>query len=296
MARTTSPLRYPGGKSSLLGLVSSILRKNQLDRGHYAEPFAGGGGLALSLLFKGDVAAIHLNDIDPAIAALWRSILDQPDELIELMNATPITLEERARQRQIYLECASDDVTLGFATLFLNRVNRSGIIRTGGVIGGLSQLGEYKLDCRFNKEDIAARIRRIARYRKRIHFTSMDAAEFLAKLANNLPLRSLVYADPPYYVKGADLYTSSYRHDDHVAFSKKLLAFERPWILTYDDAPEIRQMYKARRQFAFDLRYSAQIKRMGNELIVASKSLRVPQILKDRCVNIPQYRSSPQPA
>ncbi len=41
-------------------MVSAILRENKLDRGHYVEPFAGGGGLALSLLYKGDVGEIHL--------------------------------------------------------------------------------------------------------------------------------------------------------------------------------------------------------------------------------------------
>lgn len=291
MARTASPLRYPGGKSSLLAIVSSILKINKLDRGHYVEPFAGGAGLALSLLYKGDVAAIHLNDLDPAIAAFWRAVLNQSEDLIELMMSTPVTLEERARQREVYLNRNCDDVTLGFAALFLNRVNRSGIIRTGGVIGGLKQDGAYKLDCRFNKDDLAARVRRIARYRRRIHFTSMDAGELLSHLSGQLPQRSLVYADPPYYLKGAELYTSSFQHADHSEFCDKMLAFNSPWILTYDDVPQIRKMYRARRQFAFDLYYSAQVKRQGNELLVASKGLRLPQDLRARSVNVPQYRS-----
>jgi len=292
MARTASPLRYPGGKSSLLRLVSGILRLNRIDRGHYVEPFAGGAGLALSLLYKGDVGEIHLNDIDPAIAALWRAVLNHTDDLVELMHSTSVTIAERARQREIYFAQPEDDVTLGFATLFLNRVNRSGIIRTGGVIGGLAQTGRYRLDCRFNKADIEARIRRIARYRTRIRFSSLDAGIFLERLAGQLPVRSLIYADPPYFVKGAELYTSSFRPEDHEEFRDRLLTIERPWILTYDNAPEIKKLYGSRRQFGFDLYYSAQTKRTGSELLVASAGLRLPNELRDRQVHRPQYRSA----
>lgn len=180
MAKTASPLRYPGGKSALLKMVSSVLRANRLDRGHYVEPFAGGAGLALVLLYKGDVGEVHLNDIDPSIAALWRTMLGNAEALIDRMQTTPITIEERERQRSIYLKQGGDDLAIGFATLFLNRVNRSGIIKTGGVIGGLQQNGDYSMDCRFNIEDLGARIRRIAKYSERIHFTSLDANEHLS--------------------------------------------------------------------------------------------------------------------
>lgn len=40
---------------------------------------------------------------------------------------------------------------IGFATFFLNRTNRSGILKAG-VIGGKAQLGKWKIDVRFNKK------------------------------------------------------------------------------------------------------------------------------------------------
>ena len=79
MARGASPLRYPGGKTSMLSLAATILRDNGLERGHYAEPYAGGCGLALSLLYGGHVADIHINDIDPAVWAFWHSVLNRTD-------------------------------------------------------------------------------------------------------------------------------------------------------------------------------------------------------------------------
>lgn len=257
-------------------MVSSILRSNRLDRGHYVEPFAGGAGLALALLYKGDVGEIHLNDIDPSISALWRSILGNAEALIDVMQTTPVTIEERERQRSIYLNQEGDDVAIGFATLFLNRVNRSGIIKTGGAIGGVQQNGPYTIDCRFNKADLIARIRRIAKYSKRIHFTSIDAREHLKSVVDFLPPRALVYADPPYFVKGAELYTSAFTSDDHRNLRDALLNLSVPWILTYDNVAQVRTLYSACSQYSFDIYYSAHIKRTGTELLVASKALQLP--------------------
>ncbi len=274
-------------------MVSSILRLNQIDRGHYVEPFAGGGGLALSLLFKGDVAEIHLNDVDPAIAALWNSMLHSADGLIDLMMATPISIKERERQRTIYLDGCDDQLSRGFSALYLNRVNRSGIIKTGGVIGGLAQNGNYRMDCRFNRADLASRIRRISKYSSRIHFSSLDARAFLRSIDDRLPQRALIYADPPYFAKGAELYTSAFKIEDHASLRDRLLALKSRWILTYDNVSEIRTLYKARRQFAFDINYSAQIKRVGKELLVSAKGLRLPEELRTNQVHRPQYHKSP---
>lgn len=292
MSRTASPLRYPGGKSALLNMVSAILRDNKIDRGHYVEPFAGGGGLALSLLYKGDVGEIHLNDIDPAISALWEAMLSSADALIELMWSTPINIEERERQRQIYLSQGADRLTLGFSALYLNRVNRSGIIKTGGVIGGQNQNGNYLMDCRYNRLDLASRIKRISKHAKRIHFSSSDARVFLSEIDGKLPKRSLVYADPPYFAKGAELYTSSFGAEDHETLRNSMLALRSPWILTYDNVPQITALYLAYRQFSFDIKYSVQIKRVGKELLVASKGLRMTEDLRRGQSHRPQYRNT----
>ncbi len=281
MTRTASPLRYPGGKSALHNLVTEVLCANSLDGGHYAEPFAGGGGLALSLLFEGIVREIHLNDIDPAIAAFWRSILDKSEEICELIETTPVTIDEWHEQKSNYasLQDSGDDIRLGFATLFLNRTNRSGIIKGAGVIGGLRQTGNYLLDCRFNKSDLAKRIRRIAKYRHRIHFTQLDATDFLENVESVLPERSLICADPPYYGKGANLYTSFYKPEDHAVFARSMMKLESPWITTYDNCPEISAIYRLRRQFEFSVQYSAQTKRLGSELLIVSKGMRLPSDL-----------------
>lgn len=293
MARSNSPLRYPGGKTCLYELAAQILRLNKLERGHYAEPYAGGAGLALTLLFQGHVSDIHLNDIDRSVWAFWNAVLNQTDDLVELIRSTPVDIDQWHDQRNVYLNQQDfDNLTLGFSMFFLNRTNRSGIVKGAGVIGGLEQTGNYKIDCRFNREELTRRVRRIAKYRSRIHLHHLDALDFMNLMDERLPSRALFCIDPPYFNKGSSLYTSFYNPDDHAAVSQAVLGLARPWILTYDNTPEISHLYKARRQFSFDVNYSVQTKRVGTELLVASKGLKMPSEVRDRLYYRPQYRSA----
>lgn len=286
MALADSPLRYPGGKACLLDLTSTVLRLNKLERGHYAEPYAGGCGLALALLYGGHVADIHINDIDRSVWAFWHSVLNNTDAFVELIEKTPITVKEWYRQREIHLKMDSKrPLALGFSAFFLNRTNRSGIIKRAGVIGGLKQNGAYKIDCRFNRSDLSRRIRRIEKYKDRIHLSNLDALKFLTKCEKRLPQDSLFFIDPPYYQKGAALYTNFYAADDHKALAQHITGMDRNWIVTYDDAPEIRKLYRNRRQYCFDIKYSLHEKRIGTELLIASKGIKVPDSAKSRQVN-----------
>jgi DNA adenine methylase len=292
MALATSPLRYPGGKTCLLGPVSRILRGNRLERAHYAEPYAGGCGLALALLYGGFVSDIHINDIDPAIWSFWNLVLDQTEEFIKLINKTPVTMREWQRQRKILIDPSSDSDRLGFAAFFLNRTNRSGIIKRAGVIGGLQQRGDYAIDCRFNKEELVRRIRRIRKYRSRINLYRKDAIKFIDYVEQKLPIDTFLCIDPPYFHKGSSLYTSFYKRKDHEKVADRILKLKSPWILTYDYCEEIHQLYTARRQFQYTLNYSAQVKRLGTELLIASKGLRIPDDLRASQIHRPQYRTA----
>lgn len=291
----TSPLRYPGGKTCLLGPISRLLRANKLDRGHYAEPYAGGCGLALALLYGGFVSDIHVNDIDRAVWAFWHCVLNDTEEFITLMERTPVTLAEWKRQRRIFKEAPKDSpdvMSLGFAAFFLNRTNRSGIIKNAGVIGGLNQDGDYAIDCRFNKEELARRIRRVKKYRSRITLHRKDAIKFIDHVEQRLPPDTFLCIDPPYFGKGSSLYTSFYKRKDHEKVADRILKLKSPWILTYDYCKEIHDLYTERRQFQFSLNYSAMNKRLGTEILIASKGLRIPDDFRASQVHRPQYRSA----
>lgn len=276
MPITDTPLRYPGGKSQLAPLVIDILQKNDLMYGEYVEPFAGGAGIAMHLLLNSYVSRVYLNDIDPAIHAFWHTVLNNTQTLCDLVQHTPVTLEEWHRQRAIFLDPAHPDITAkGFATLFLNRTNRSGILR-GGVIGGLSQQGNYKMDCRFNRGDIIRKIKRIALHREKIELHCLDAAVFVNTVVPTTSEYTLVNLDPPYYGKGPELYTNFYRHEDHQALAQAVGNIDRHWMVTYDDTPEIRQLYQPYRNYSSNLNYSVQTKRIGVELLIADDHLVLP--------------------
>jgi DNA adenine methylase len=256
-------------------LVADILRANKLVGGIYVEPFAGGCGVAWALLLSDLVSEVWINDIDPAIYAFWRCVLSRTEELVERIESTPVTISEWHAQREIYRSGRASQLDLGFATLFLNRTNRSGIL-SAGVIGGLAQAGNYKLDCRFTKSETIRKIRSIARFRCQVRLSRRDAASFLAQDLQAVGMRSLINIDPPYYSKGPDLYCSHYTHDDHVELAQQIRALRQPWILTYDDADPIRRIYARRKVRELSLVYFAQVKRVGVELLYSSARLRLP--------------------
>ncbi|EHU1558648.1 DNA adenine methylase [Acinetobacter baumannii] len=281
MPQTPSPLRYPGGKTSIWKMVSTIIKDNDLERGSYCEPYAGGCGLALSLLFKGYVHELHLNDIDRSIWSFWNAVLYNTDSLIEKIQQTEVTIEEWYKQREIQLNKNKvSDFELAFSSFFLNRTNRSGIILKAGMIGGFKQEGNYKIDCRYNKKTLIDKIKRIEKYKHRIHLYNLDALEFFEVTKSSLPKSSMYCIDPPYFEKGQTLYTNAYEKQDHEKIAETILKLKRPWILTYDNAEEIRKLYRSRKQYTFDLNYSAAEKRVGTELLVVSKNIKISDELK----------------
>lgn len=273
--RLYSPLRYPGGKAPFAPFIAKIMQVNGLAGGHYLEPYAGGAGVALDLLFQGYASHIHINDADPAVYAFWVSVTQHSEELLELLSSTPITIEEWFKWRSIIRnDCQSSLVEKGFATLFMNRTNRSGILKAG-VIGGKNQGGIYKLDARFKKDVIATRIKEIARRSKDITVYSEDSLALLKRCKEFLPMHSLIYLDPPYYVKGKGLYRNYYEHDDHVAIAETIRAkdFKRHWVVSYDNADEIRAMYQLVNAKTYGLNYTAQRRYVGNEVMFFSQDL-----------------------
>lgn len=277
-----SPLRYPGAKWRLDGFVEALLQDNGLATGHYAEPYAGGASLALSLMYRGSVSEIHLNDFDRSVWAFWKCATEHSAELIERVREAKLTIDEWHAQRDVQAQKKTASIVdLGFSTFFMNRTNRSGIL-TAGVIGGKEQLGPWKLDARFNKANLIERLQRVARHRSQIHVTRLDALTFTRRRSSMLPpKKSLVYLDPPYFVKGQELYMNAYEEGDHADLAHAVRNELRlPWLVSYDDVPQIRRLYSAEHRTSYMLRYSASSTRKGRELIFARPGLKLrPELL-----------------
>jgi DNA adenine methylase len=278
VARYSTPLRYPGGKQKLSPFVADILAVNDLIGGHYVEPYAGGAGVAIELLLKGLVCNVHLNDSSKPVYAFWRAVLAHTDELCRLIASASLTVDEWKRRREVVRNPGKHSILeLGFSTFYLNRCNRSGVL-SGGLIGGLDQKGEWKLDARFSRNELIRRIEAIASLRVRISIRNMDAEAFIVQTVPNMPRETLVYCDPPYFAKSSRLYLNSYGAEDHKRLSRFIQSeLNRKWIVSYDSAPEILAYYKRRRTFVYDIQYSASKVYRGSEVFVFSDDLKLPQ-------------------
>lgn len=271
MPITYTPLRYPGGKSQFYRQVVNILSANNIQGVTYVEPFAGGAGVGLKLLINGMVKRIIINDIDEAIYSFWWTVLNDNSWIVEKIRQTEITLDEWKRQKTIYLNPNDYSVRdLGFSVLFLNRCNRSGIMHAGP-IGGKRQLGKYKLDCRFNKNNLIKLIKQIGGFKNRIDVYNLDASELIKKLKNRKNL--FWFIDPPYFSKGAELYKNAFSFEDHIKFAdviKKNLA-KHTWILTYDVNKDIYDLYKAYNHEIIYMTYSVESRKKERELLFYNK-------------------------
>ena len=245
--------------------------------GHYVEPYAGGSEIALQLLFLEYAGFVHLNDKNPALVSFWETVLDSPEWLCKRILDTPVTAAVWKRQRNIYRRrCTASKRQLGFAFFFLNRTNRSGILN-GGMIGGYAQNSRWNIDARYNKRELIRRIQKIANYRTRIAVSCDDACSFLAKLMPKLPARSLIYFDPPYFLKGGRLYDNHYKPADHAAIAAMIqTAVPRSWMVSYDNVAEIVALYPSPRRAFYSLDYTAARRATGSEVIFFSPDLLLP--------------------
>jgi DNA adenine methylase len=269
---TLSPLRYPGGKAALAGLFADLITELGLSTPRYIEPYAGGAGAGVALLLNGLVEHLVINDLDPAVHAFWNSVVRKNKRFVRLVEKVPLTVTEWLDQREVYRAADdSDPLALGFAFFYLNRTNRSGILR-GGVIGGQAQNGTYKIDARFNRETLTERIRAIGAVADRITVSNTDGRAVILAHANDS--NAFMYIDPPYVRAGSHLYLNSFEHRDHIALAKVVNDVQRAhWLMTYDTSPLIERLYAARFQCRCRLNYSARYPGIADELMVASDAV-----------------------
>jgi len=273
-----TPLRYPGGKTSLFQFFDEVIKLNEWSDVQYIEPYAGGAGAALSLLLLEKVNSIVINDLDPAIFAFWKAIIENTDEFLEKIERTAVTVDEWHKQKEVYKNKNREDLfDLGFATFFINRTNRSGVMNAGP-IGGLNQRSSYKIDARYNKENLIARIKLISLYKDRIKIFNEDGIKIINKYARGE--NNFFYIDPPYYTQGRGLYMNFFDNKQHQDLARILTRHrDKRWILTYDIEPAILELYSEfnNQRTTFPLRYSANGSSTARELMIFSDCINLPE-------------------
>ena len=284
-----SPLRYPGGKGKLASFMEYMIDQLGHRGGTYIEPFAGGAGIAMELLLRNVVSRIVINDYDKAVWSFWKAILTETDRFVEEIRTVPLTVDEWQKRHKI-LVTQNDKYSfeLGFAAFYLNRTNRSGIIK-GGVIGGQEQAKDWKMDVRFKREELVTRIQRIAARKKDIKLYNKDVNSFIKNYVPLYEENALIYFDPPYFRKGQQLYMNFFNYKDHVRIEQEIREHVNcDWIITYDYEPQIEEIYHNYNLRLYDLNYSVSTKRKANELMIFKDGIIIPsdEELNSKKINI----------
>jgi DNA adenine methylase len=272
-----SPLRYPGGKGCIFPFVAKLFYENELIGVNYAEPYAGGSGLALRLLFEGYVEKIYLNDIDMSVYSFWKAILSETDDFCKWIHNVRVDVKRWRHYRELISCESASEFELAQAFFFLNRTNVSGILN-GGIIGGINQQGAYKIDARFNKPDLISRIQRIADLRNRIVLSHKDGIDFLRQM-DKMNEQILIFLDPPYFCKGAKLYMNFYTEKDHKTLSRHVARLKKRWLVSYDNQPFILNLYSEYKKVSHNLSQCAS-NRIGKEVLIFSDKIQYSHSLK----------------
>jgi DNA adenine methylase len=269
-ATAASPLRYPGGKAALAGFFGDIIRQLAIQTPTYVEPYAGGAGAGIALLRQDIVQNLVINDVDPAVYCFWVAVGEHSEEFAAKVADVSLDVDEWRRQKEIYRAAdESNPLTLGFAFFYLNRTNRSGILNAGP-IGGVNQNGNYKIDARFNRDQLAERIAAIGTLSPRITLLGLDGMTVVQRYSTDPA--AFVYIDPPYVDMGGSLYLNAFTHRDHADLAGML--DQRPdgnWVVTYDPSDFIRSLYGQHDVREYQLNYSAHRTGKARELLIASR-------------------------
>lgn len=268
--------RYPGGKSKIKNEILPYLKSFRCSQ--YIEPFFGGGSIGLELLCSRSIKNLWLNDKDIGIACLWDSIINHPKKFKCHVKKFVPSISAFYDIRQQLLEVENmpkvDDyeqrIDLGFKKLAIHQISYSGLgVKSGSPLGGKEQNSKYKINCRWSPDYICKKVDQLHHRfsRREVKFTCLD----FEVLIDSADFNSMLYLDPPYYVKGNDLYQYGFSQKDHERLAAALVRCQGKWLLSYDDCEEIRNLYTGRTYMTTrSIGYSIKSVRNRTELLISN--------------------------
>jgi len=265
--------RYPGGKAKIRSFIlEKIKSKIQIQ---YREPFFGGGSIGLNFLETNRVNSVWINDIDKGIASIWISVIKYPNELKEkVMSFVPsvdyfFKFKKELIDNMIEMDCKESVIDYGFKKLAIHQISYSGLgTKSGGPLGGKTQKSKYKIDCRWSPGYICKKIDKFHALFSMFD-VKCDSIDF-SELIEDERYESVIYLDPPYYIKGNDLYQEGFTEEDHKRLSRLLKNTKHQWILSYDDCDEVRDLYSWANIDEIEINYSITGAREKKELLIYS--------------------------
>lgn len=250
--------RYPGGKTKLANNILLEIRHilHNDTEGFlecltpdftFVDVFVGGGSVALGVANEYPSVNMVLNDLDEWMYCFWSQIVDGDIEELtsNIVNHNPPRVQdfEYWRKRIEKGDLTKDEKA--FVALFFNRTAFSGIFKSGP-IGGFSQAGKYKIDCRYNAKSMVKMIEDIAmnfETHRKVKCCCMDYKDLINKYKDRED--AFLYLDPPYMKQGKQLYNHHMQKEQYQEMADLLKNdCKAKWLLSHDDNPEFVEMFK----------------------------------------------------
>jgi len=237
-----SPFRYPGGKTWLVPEVRRWLTASKIRPSVFVEPFAGGGIVGLTAAAENLAAQVLLCELDDDVAAVWETIFYGTDAEVAELSKKILDFEVTLENVKTILDSKPRAArTRAFRTIIKNRMQRGGIMAAGA---GLVKAGEAGrgLKSRWYPETLAKRIEVLRSIKDRIAFEQEDAFEVVRRYADDPD--AFFFIDPPYTAGGKKAGSRLYTHNeiDHEGLFALMASVRGSVMMTYDDAPEVREM------------------------------------------------------
>lgn len=227
MSEINSPFRYPGGKF----YARKLILEHLIPHTYYIEPFAGGASI-----FFAKKKAPHnlLNDVDQDLINCYLAIRDNVEELIALLNGIPATKEDHYYYKNIYKP--TTDLERAFRWYYLNRTSYSGIMNMQNCYWGYGD--KYSMQ----PKNWPIHLRRCSKKLQGVEITCKDFEQVIVEAPDD----AFLFVDPPYFNADQDkFYTCSFDRGSHYRLARVLCehSYRLKFLLTYDNSPEVREMY-----------------------------------------------------
>lgn len=247
-----SPLRYPGGKSRAARAIAEHIPQTEP---RLCSPFLGGGWVELALSSRMDVSAF---DSFGPLVSFWEELLENPSRLAQ--NARTYYPLERETFYRLQENIFSERTRAWRAAKFfvLNRASFSGVTLSGGMSPGHP---------RFTLSAIR-RVEQFERPRRPFTVKCRDFRDVIPAHPNHF-----LYLDPPYLIKSDNLYGvrgSNHKGFDHRALFELLSKRDR-WVLSYNDSPQIRDLYRGYRIEPLSWVYGMGNDKRSREILILSE-------------------------
>lgn len=254
------PIAYIGGKNRIATQIIELFPKHKT----FVEVFAGGA----QVFFHKEPSSVEvLNDLDTDVVTFFRVCQSHHGELVRYLKFI-VTSREWFKLLQEQDPKGLTDIQRAARFFYLQKNAYAGLVHHRNF--GYS----VKEPSRFNPERIPDLIENTHKRLARVQIECLPYQDILKRYDRPT---TLFYLDPPYF--GLKLYNFNFTEADFVELARRLASINGKFILSLNDVPEVRRIF---RQFHFreiDLAYTAQqtAGKRFRELLITNYRLREPK-------------------